>query len=222
MMKNKDSIIYGLMILCVVLISSCTDNKSNKSKDKIVSVKIKEVHADNVSLNSYIGTSEENISADISFLVSGNIREINVRESEKVKKGQKLASLDITNLNNSNNAAEAAYKQANDAYDRMKKLYDNGSLPEIKFIEIKTKLEQAQSAYAITKKNLEEGTLYAPFDGIISKCMISTGENVLPGKPVFRLICVDDIKIRFSVPEKEITDIRINDTASVSVQAFAN
>ena len=158
MMKNKDSIIYGLMILCIVLISSCTDNKSNKSKEKIVSVKIEEVHADNVSLNSYIGTSEENISADISFLVSGNIREINVRESEKVKKGQKLASLDITNLNNSNNAAEAAYKQAKDAYDRMKKLYDNGSLPEIKFIEIKTKLEQAQSAYAITKKNLEEGT----------------------------------------------------------------
>jgi hypothetical protein len=35
--------------------------------------------------------------------------------------------------------------QANDAYTRMKMLHDNGSLPEMQWVEVQSKVAQARS-----------------------------------------------------------------------------
>ena len=207
----------------VVLTGSCSGNKNTKNEERTVNVKIMEANNGNQLMHTgYIGVAEEESGADSSFQVSGKINGIDVNEGQKVKKGQKLASIDTEDLRSSNSAAEASYHQAQDAFERMKKLYDNCSLPEIKFIEVKSKLEQAQSAYAITKKNLNESVVYAPFDGIISKSMITAGENIMPGKTAFRLINTDGLKIRFSVPEKEIGNILTGDKVNISVPALKN
>ena len=51
----------------------------------------------------------------------------------------------------------------------MRTLHENKSLPDMKWVEVESKLEQARSMERISRKNLEDRNLYAPFGGVIGK-----------------------------------------------------
>lgn len=216
-----------LLPLCSILIISSYLMSCNSSKEdkKETIYKVIAIHPTNsISANSkqYIGLLEGNKTSSLSFQVAGQIANINVQEGQRIKKGQLLASLNAANLKSQLNAAKATLEQAKDAHKRLKILYDNGSLPEIKFIEIQTKVKQANAAYTIAKKNLKESKLYAPYSGLIGKRTIQIGENVFPGKEVFKLIDTQKIKMRFDVPEQEINLIHVGDKAEVTVGILSN
>ena len=88
---------------------------------------------------------------------------------DRVAKGQLIATVDPFSMQSSYDAAKASLAQAEDAYRRMKELYDKGSLPEIKWVEVQSKLQQAKSMEEVARKNLDDCKLYAPFSGIISE-----------------------------------------------------
>ena len=157
----------------------------------------------------------------LSFQVMGNVERIFVREGQQVSRGQLLASLEQSVLQDTYDAALASLGQAQDASDRMKILYENKSLPEIKWVEAQSKLQQARSMESIAKKNLEDARLYAPFSGVIGKRNVETGENVQPGKPVFTLLNVRTVNVKIAVPEKEISAIEKR-KATLTVAALNN
>lgn len=45
----------------------------------------------------------------------------------------------------------------------MKQLYDKKSLPEMQMVEVETRLQQARSMYELSKKNLGDYALHAPY-----------------------------------------------------------
>lgn len=221
-MKKITIISYSVLMVGILFNASCSGNKSERKEKRNITVTTMAIESENNSFTrEYIGVTEAESAGELSFSVSGQVDGIYVSEGEKVKKGQRLASVDAVTLHNSYLAAQSSCQQAQDAYERMKKLYDNGSLPEIKFVEVRTRLNQAESAYAISRKQLNDAVIYAPYDGFISKSSITVGENVIPGKPVFTLLDTDNLKIRFSVPEKEIGLITTGDIAEIRIPTIS-
>ena len=191
--------------LLIILLMSCSGQKDKPTEERVIPVKVVEITGSSlVDGQNYVGTVEEMSASSLSFQVMGNVQEILVREGQKVHKGQLLALLNRATLQDTYDASRASLVQAQDAYDRMKTLYENKSLPEIKWVEVQNKLQQAQSMESIARKNLEDASLYAPFDGVIGKRNVEAGENVQPGKPVFTLLDVGTVNIKIAVPEKEI------------------
>ena len=191
--------------LLIILLMSCSGQKDKSTEERVIPVKVVEITGSSlVDGQNYVGTVEEMSASSLSFQVMGNVQEILVREGQKVHKGQLLALLNRATLQDTYDASRASLVQAQDAYDRMKTLYENKSLPEIKWVEVQSKLQQAQSMESIARKNLEDASLYAPFDGVIGKRNVEAGENVQPGKPVFTLLDVGTVNIKIAVPEKEI------------------
>ena len=111
-------------------------------------------------------------------------------------------------------------EQAEDAMKRLQQLYDNKSLPEIKYVEAQTKLEQARSMEEVARKNLDDSRLSAPFGGVIGQRQVETGENVLPGQTVYTLLKTDVVKIKIPVPENEISNIGSQSRARITVAAL--
>lgn len=171
-------------------------------------------------IDKYSGTVEEASETALSFPVAGTIQEMRVRLGDRVTKGQLIATIDPSTMKNSHAAAKAALEQAEDAFRRMKELYDKGSLSEIKWVEIQSKLEQARSLEEIARKNLDDCRLYAPYDGVISEKMGESGLNVMPGVPVARLVSVNQLKVKVSVPETEISNIALSWEATIQVPAL--
>ncbi|MDD4848281.1 MAG: efflux RND transporter periplasmic adaptor subunit, partial [Bacteroidales bacterium] len=157
-----------------------------------------------------------------SFQVGGNVEKVLVRAGDRVEEGQLLASLDKKTAFDAYNAAKASLSQAQDAYQRLEKVHQHGSLPEVKWVEMQTKLAQAQSMEAIAKKSLEDCNLYAPFSGVIASRSIEQGMNILPYVPVLNLMKINDLKVRVSIPENEIAFTEIGQKARIEVSALQN
>nr|MBP7472952.1 efflux RND transporter periplasmic adaptor subunit [Prevotella sp.] len=215
---------YGVMmaVTMIMMSTACTDKKQNKSILPIPVKTMTVANGDENSGKSYVGTVQESYGSALSFASVGTVKEVLVDEGQAVRKGQILAILDNTNAKNSYDIAHSTLEQARDAFRRMDLLHKNGSLPEIKYVEIQTKLAEAQSAERIAKKNLHDCVLRAPFSGYISQRTVDIGNNVMPGFSCFKLVKLEQIEVKISVPEKEISGIRIGYTAQFTVSALGN
>lgn len=217
-------IIYSFLkaLPLAVFLSGCSHTESTSTKDP---VKVKTCIVEQTTIEStqsYPGTIEETSGSSISFSTIGTVSNILVHEGQKVRKGQLIGSLDETTLKSAYSTAEAMLSQAKDAYNRMKQLHDNNSLPEIQWVEVQSKLRQAQSAEEIARKNLSDSKLYAPFSGVVAKRSVDDGENVIPGQEVVKLVKIDNVKVSVPIPENEISRISIGDKVEIVVPALNN
>lgn len=214
---------YLLSITVVVSLYSCKN--SSKEIKSVTAISVKTMMVENsteVGYRSYVGTVEEASGSQLSFATMGTVLQVLVDEGQAVRKGQVLAILDKTTVQNAYKIACSTLHQTEDAYKRLYTLYKKGSLPEIKYIEIQTQLAQAQAGERIAYKNVRDCVLRAPFTGYISQKMIDTGNNVVPGEGCFKLVKLDHVKVKIAIPEKEISSIHRGENIKFSVAALEN
>ena len=202
-----------------LLISSCGSGKEKREKAPTrVSTEIVTPTNGNAS-HSYIGIVEEREGTAVSFTSMGVVRRMLVNEGQAVSRGQLIADMDDTTARNMLSVAEASVNQANDALQRYGMLHDNGSLPEVKWVEIQNKVQQAESQLAIAKKNLADCQLTAPVSGIIGKKNLNAGETAMPSMAVVTILDISSVKVKISVPETEIRQIDANTASLIDVEA---
>jgi RND family efflux transporter MFP subunit len=185
------------------------------------------VRTANVSLSEksyvlrYSGTIEASQTIPLTFQSAGTIQKIYVETGDAVEKGQLLATVENTDMQNIYNASLAKYEQAQDAYNRLKSVHDQGSLPEIKWVEMETNLQQAKSTLEISRNNLEKCNMRAPVHGIVGRRNIEPGQSALGTAlaPV-ELVRIESVYVKVSVPENEISKITKGLKATFSVSAL--
>lgn len=211
----------AMLLLASSLLVSCGKKESQATVEP---VKVKEMiigTQSNASANfNYSGTVEEENGSALSFTTGGTIMQLRVKVGDHVRKGQLIASVDPTSIRNSYEMAHATKMQAEDAYKRLKQLHDKGSLPDIKWVEVQSQLQQATSAENIARKSLGDCHLYAPFSGVISEKYAEVGQNAAPGMPVVKLVTTNVLNIKISVPESEMSNIHVRQRARIQVQAL--
>lgn len=169
---------------------------------------------------TYVGTIEEHSSTPVSFTGIGQVTRVCVQEGQRVKKGQVIAEMDAAQAKNMLATAEAQMAQANDALDRMKKLHDSGSLPDIKWVEVQSQVAQAKSQLDMAKKNVEDCRIYAPVSGIISSKIVEDGMTAVTSQPIVNILDISSVKVRVAIPEKEIAAIKADTRTIVSIEAI--
>lgn len=199
---------------------SCKHHEEAKVENPVeVCVMTVDTMSDGV-LRSYVGEVSENLSLALGFPMGGRVEKVYVHEGDKVRAGQLLASVDKTSARNAYQSAKATLDQAQDAYNRLKQVYEQGSVAEVKWVEMQTNLDKARSLEQLAKKQLEDCDLYAPVSGVVERCDAQAGASLLPGMPAVTLLDVHTLSVSFSVPEDDISSIRVGDTATVQVPAL--
>ena len=210
-----------LMLLSVILIGSCGEKKEQNAKapTRVKTQVVTPGMLDNAQ--TYVGIVEEHEATAVSFTGMGVVKRMLVNEGQAVSAGQLIAEMDDTQARNMLSGAEAQMIQANDALERYKMLHDNGSLPEVKWVEVQSKVAQAQSQLEVAKKNLADCRLTAPVSGIIGKKLIGAGETALPSQAVVSILDISTIKVKVAVPEAEVGGINATTPIEKCVQADA-
>lgn len=220
-MKKNSLIIAALAFMATL---GCNGKKEEPERPaKIIPVKVVEVSVSTTAnVRNYVGTIEESQAISLSFSGMGTVEQVFVTEGQRVAKGQLLARLNTATAQNAYSVSQAQLAQAQDAYDRLSKVHNNGSLPDIKFKEMEAGLQQAKSMAAISKKSLDDCNLYAPRSGVIAQCNLETGANAMPGVTAFKLVIIDKVTANFSVPENEISSTHRGQKAVIEVAALNN
>ena len=135
----------GLAALFAALVFGCT-GKQEKRENEPLRVKTETV-ATSVSTDgrTYVGTVEEMSSTSVSFVGTGTVQRVAVREGQHVQRGQLVAQMDPTQCKNTLSSCEAQVRQAEDALERMRQLHDAGSLADMKWVETQSQVEQARA-----------------------------------------------------------------------------
>ena len=218
--KSVILIVFSLL----ALLSSCR-SKPEKHEQLSLPVNVRVHTVSETTLGSereYVGVLEESNNVLLSFPAPGKIKNVYVTEGQAVREGQLLAQIDAGLLENMHATTAATLRQAEDAYQRMTLLYESQSLPEIQYVDIQTKLEQARSAERISAMALAETKLIAPQRGVVGKRMMEPGMNVLPDQPLLILLNTHNPVVKVSVPENEIFDTRTGQEARIVVGALRN
>ena len=208
-----------LGLLTILVVCSCGEKKESgakaplRVKTQIVSPALSD------DAQTYVGIVEEREATAVSFTSMGIVKRVLVNEGQAVGRGQLIAEMDDTQARNLLIGAEAAMNQANDALERYKMLHDNGSLPEVQWVEIQSKVAQAKSQYEVAKKNLEDCRLTAPVSGIIGKKLVGAGETAMPSQAVVTILDISSVKVKVAVPEAEISGITASTPSTIKVEA---
>jgi len=221
---KKEKLLYGFSLVPLYFgLHSCSENVKNENVYATNKVRVIQIGSNTDEFRSeYIGTVESSNTVDVSFLTTGTIEKMNFSEGQKVSKGQLMATLNTTTLKSAHNTTLASMKQAKDAYNRMNEMYKSQSLPEIKLIDVRTKLEQAQSAEIMARKSLNDSYLYAPESGVISKKNYETGMNAVMGSPVYTIMNINSVDINVPIPESEISHFSRGQKCDIKVTALGN
>ena len=208
-----------LGLLAIVMVCSCGEKKESGAKAPM-RVKTQIVSpAFSDGAQTYVGIVEEREGTAVSFTGMGVVKRMLVNEGQAVGRGQLIAEMDDTQARNLLSGAEAQMNQANDALERYKMLHDAGSLPEVQWVEIQSKVAQAKSQLEVAKKNLADCRLVAPVSGIIGKKLVGAGETAMPSQAVVTILDISNVKVKVAIPEAEISGINASTPSTISVEA---
>lgn len=217
MKKKIQFLVLGL--LAVACGSKHTENATDSnSATKVTTETVRLVKG--ASELHYSGTVEPSQTIPLTFQSNGIVSSVLVQAGDIVSKGQLLATVDKADNENLYNASLAKYNQAKDAYSRLKSVHDNGSLPEIKWVEMETNLAQAESQMQLTKSNLDKCNMRAPESGMIGARSIEPGQSSLTTGSPIELVKIESVYIKIAVPENEISRMRKGMKATLTISAL--
>ena len=195
--------IFAAMI-SITMLMACGKSEKNYEVEAL-KVTTETVSAGTSSVRKhYVGKVEEDSSTPVSFTGMGTVNRVYVQEGQYVAKGQLIAEMDPTQCENTLQAAKASLDQALDAQERMQMLHESQSISDIDWVNVQTKVRQAQSSLDMASKAVKDCRLLAPCSGIIGKKEMENGMTALPSQPVCTILDIAKVKVKVSVPEKEI------------------
>ncbi|MBK8881288.1 MAG: efflux RND transporter periplasmic adaptor subunit [Bacteroidales bacterium] len=157
----------------------------------------------------------------LSFKTGGIVSAIFVREGDKVKKGDPLASLDLVEIKANAEQAEIAYEKALRDYLRAENLFKEGALSLEKKQNAETAMNIAKNTLEIARFNLQHSRIKAPDNGFIMKQFVKENELVSSGYPVFLFGSSGKFwKVEAGLSDRHFIKINPGDSAIVLFDAY--
>jgi membrane fusion protein (multidrug efflux system) len=167
-----------------------------------------------------LGSIEANERVEIKPEVSGLIQSILFKEGDRVKKGAKLFELDSRK-----EAAQVAQVKAEEALarqnsERAKQLAGTRAISQQEVDQLASQVNVRAATRQVEEERLADRVIYASFDAITGPRMVSLGQFVNAGDTLVTLVDLDQVKITFSIPERQLAHVKVGQEARLGVGAY--
>ncbi|WP_420434516.1 efflux RND transporter periplasmic adaptor subunit [Hyphobacterium sp.] len=163
----------------------------------------------------FVGRVEAARSVDLSFQVNGQLAELPVTDGIEVAEGDLIAQLDLEDFQRAEREARVQLQQARTDLDRQQTLFDRGIASAAARDNAQTQYDLRLVALENARRNLENATLRAPFDGLISRVLVENFTVVPPGQPIARLQDVSELRVSIPLSEDLIATFTPDELLSV-------
>lgn len=165
-------------------------------------------------------------SANLFFRTPEVIANVWVKNGDRVKKGDKIAQLDLFKLKNNltqrqNSLEKATIMLKNALIGQGYALDEEEAIPKksMKRLRIKSGYAQSKTLYELAVHELEQATLVAPFDGIVANLFDKKNNRANSAQPFCRIINSTRMEVEFTVLESELPLIEKGDTVIITPYA---
>lgn len=170
--------------------------------------------------------------AVIKAKVAGELKEVTVREGDRVKAGQVLARIDPveyqqrwTQLKEQSDAAKSQMEIAQRQWDTNKALVDQGFISKVALDNSQASLQGAIASHRaavaaadVARKALDDSVLIAPFAGVIALRSAQLGERVGIDARVLELVDLSQLEIETPLTPSDSVDVRVGQPARIQIE----
>jgi RND family efflux transporter MFP subunit len=217
---------FLLMISIMLSLASCTARTEpvRKMESTIIPVKtipLKQTNAITaVNVSGQFTTDDEVM---LSFKTTGIIDKMYVKEGDPIRKGQLLATLNLTEINASVQQARLAYEKAVRDHERLINLF-NDSVATLEQVQnAKTALDLAAQQLNSVQFNRRHSEIRAEANGFVLHKLASEGQQVSSGNAVLQTNGAGSEKwiLRSGVTDKQWAAIKTGDPAEIGIASSA-
>lgn len=235
-----------LLLIIAFVLTGCgnTEDTAAAEEESYIAVEIETLKPRELYIENII-TAKANADKDVYVvpLMAGKVEKINVSVGDRVQKDDVLFVMDKDDINKQVNQAYAAYEAAKagydvtaaqiqtarDSFEKIKKLYEEGAVPETQYdqaelaasdktLEAAEKsVEQARVAYENAASVLENAEVKAPIAGVVSDVGIVEGEYASSANPPITIVDSESITIEFGVAGSMVNKIKKGDKVTVEI-----
>jgi RND family efflux transporter MFP subunit len=175
------------------------------------------------------------VRSELAVRVPGRVAKMYVDEGSRISRGQPLLELetDYPRLNLEKAEADiaravSAEQDAQRDLNRKKELIAKESIPQATYDRSQAMFDEAhaakQSAQAqanIFRQQMADSTLRSPIDGVVAEKRTDVGQRLGDATVALVVVQTSPLKLRFRVPEKEISHVRQGQNVKATVDAYA-
>lgn len=215
--------ISQMLLLCGVLFSSLTlqaaDLATASVPVEVAPVNFKE-YAKPLRVSGLLENKSEQT---LAFKVSGLVAKVYVDEGQFVKKGQRLAVLNLEEINAQVAKAQSVLANAERNLVRFTSLQGQNALSVDQLQAAETRVDVARSDLTVAKFNRRHAEIKAPASGRILKRTIEPNELVGSGQGAFVFASKKrGWVLRTGVTDKDIVRLAMTDSAELKFDAYPN
>lgn len=215
--------ISQLLLLCGVLFSSFALQAADLAPE-VIPVEVAPVNFKDYAKPLRVSGLLENKSEQtLAFKVSGLVAKVYVDEGQFVKKGQRLAVLNLEEIDAQVAKAKSVLANAERNLERFQSLQGQNALSMDQLQSAQTRMDVAQSDLTVAKFNRRHAEIKAPADGRILKRSIEPNELLASGQPAFIFASKKrGWVLRTGVTDKDIVRLGMTDLAELKFDAYPN
>ncbi len=226
--------LFGAVLLAAVL-AACGGDAGEEVGPRATSVDAAVARLDTLAVNvEAVGSLEARARVEVKPEAAGRVTDILFEEGAEVEEGEVLLRLDQNKLRAELQAAQAAVTRAEAEFENLRRqverndsLLAQGAISQQAYDDLQTqfasaraRLEEARANLALSREDLEDATIRAPFDGRVGAREIDLGDFVSVGAPLFTVVDDDPLEIQFSVPERHLGRLHVGSPVEVTVQSM--
>jgi membrane fusion protein (multidrug efflux system) len=239
--SDRQRIRAGSVLIAILLSAGVSLNIGcRKQEQKVVkerAVNVRVWAAETRPLRPFvesIGTLNPNDMVTVSSELDGILKSIRVNEGSPVSQGQLVAEIKDTDYQLALEQATSMLKQAEAAlanakleHQRKEALYQEELVTKQQFDDINARLavtqgdwERAKAGLDLAKEKLTKTKVFAPMAGSVKEKKVTAGDYIRNGTFLVSIIRTDLLKLNFSVTEKDVGSIRMDQDVLFTVDAF--
>ena len=209
-----------------LLLSACSGEVVTEEEKKETDVSMVELaEIENKSFTHEIrvqGNVETEQDVLLNAEMGGLIISINVKEGQRVVRGQVIAQVDASILSSTMEELRTQLEYAEYILEKQQALNKRGVGSEFE-------LETAQSQVNTLKANMKslstqqgKATIRAPFSGVIDQVFARKGQVAGPISPIVRLVNNATVDIVATISEKHLANVKVGTPINVSFPNFGD
>lgn len=224
--------IIGIVVAVVIVALFVFKLKTNKNiaeervyqydKEQAINVQVDTLQLENVNAEfSYSGTFEPNKETKISAELQGKINTILVDAGSVVSKGQTLIQLDNSLLKLQLPTIEVQIEGLEADVNRYTILAKADAIQGVQLEKAELGLKSAKVQKATLIEQINKTTIKAPFNGVVTAKLSEEGAFAAPGVPLLQITDITTLKFTVNVPEKDLSQFKLNQSYSLSADAYS-
>ncbi|WP_114777459.1 efflux RND transporter periplasmic adaptor subunit [Botryobacter ruber] len=192
------------------------EGKGGVVEKKTVPVSVASVQQDTFSHYLEVpGKAQFDQDVLVSPQVGGVLTSVKVERGDRVSKGQTMATIDATVLEQNLAELRTRLDLARIAYEKQKNLWDQKIGTEMQYLTAKNNYEALQRNLGALQQQRSQFNVKAPISGVVDDVMPNTGEAVMPGMGIIRVVNTTGGKVVAEVSEAYMAKINKGDEAIV-------